>query len=101
MTRKKIRGSEIVNDIRSGVDDAGLMEKYGLSAKGILKLMGKLISQGLISPSELAERKSLAKTIYFPIFKCPKCTEIYYTRAGTCPTCGAVMTQLNKAPEYT
>jgi len=99
MARKRIRGREILKDIRAGIDDVGLMEKYGLSARGILQLMGKLVSQGLLSPSELAARRSLAKTVYFPIFKCPKCNEVHYTKSEICPKCGAVMTHLNKPSE--
>ena len=96
MARIRIKGREILSDIRSGMDDAGLMKKYGLSSKGVLQLMGRLVSQGLLKPSELAERKSLAKTVYFPIFKCPSCGEIHYSRFDTCPKCSSPMTQLNK-----
>lgn len=96
MARKRINGREVLADIRSGIDDAGLMEKYGLSSRGIIQLMGKLVSAGLLTPAELADRRSLAKTIYFPVFKCPACLEIHHTRFDVCPICGATMEQLNK-----
>jgi len=96
MVRRKIRGKEILKDIRSGMDDAGLMKKYKLSPKAILLLMGKLVSEGWLTPEELAARRSLAKTVYFSIYKCPVCQEIHYTKSESCPSCGAVMTQLNK-----
>lgn len=96
MTRRKIDGKQLLADIRTGMDDAGLMKKYGFSAKGILQLMGKLVSQGHITPEQLASRRSLAKTVYFPIFKCPHCKEILYTKSENCPQCGAQMTLLNK-----
>lgn len=96
MAKIRIKGSEVLADIRSGMDDAGLMKKYGLSAKGVLQLMGRLVSQGLLEPSELAQRKSLAKTVYFPTFKCPSCGEIHFSRSDTCPKCNSPMTQLNK-----
>jgi predicted RNA-binding Zn-ribbon protein involved in translation (DUF1610 family) len=96
MVRRRISGRELLRDIRSGMDDAGLMKKYNLSPKGILLLMGKLVSEGRLTPEELASRRSLAKTVYFATFKCPVCQEIHYTRSESCPRCGAAMTQLNK-----
>ncbi|MFH1115588.1 MAG: hypothetical protein V1792_16895 [Pseudomonadota bacterium] len=96
MAKKSINGREIMADIRSGMDDDGLMAKYGLSSKGIIQLMGRLVSTGLLTPEELAERRSLAKTVYFPTFRCNACHEIHYTRFAVCPSCGAKMEQLNK-----
>lgn len=71
------------------------MEKYGLSPKGILQLMSKLVSQGHLTPAELAERRSLARTLFMPIYKCPSCKEIHYTKHQFCPQCGAAMKNLN------
>lgn len=96
MAKRRISGKKLLEDIRSGMDDAGLMEKYGISAKGILMLMSKLVTAGVLTPEELAARRSLAKTLYFPIFKCPGCGEIQYTKSEFCPNCGVLMTQLNK-----
>ena len=96
MAKRRISGNKLLEDIRSGMDDDGLMKKYRLSSKGILLLLSKLVSAGLLTPEELASRKSLAKTLYFPIFKCPACGEIHYTKSELCPSCGAQMTQLNK-----
>ncbi len=96
MAKIRISGREVLEDIRSGMDDAGLMEKYRLSSKGIIQLMGRLVSAGLLTPAELADRRSLAKTVYFPVFKCQACHEIHHTRFDVCPTCGATMEQLNK-----
>jgi hypothetical protein len=94
MAKIRIKGREILEDIRSGVDDAGLMQKYGLSAKGILQIMGKLVSSGLLEPGELAQRKSLAKTVFLQTFKCSSCGEIHYSRFDVCPTCDVAMKQL-------
>jgi hypothetical protein len=43
VARKKIKAKEPLNDIRAGMDDEGLMEKYGLSTKRILMAMNRLI----------------------------------------------------------
>jgi Mor family transcriptional regulator len=94
--RRRISGNEILRDIRSGMDDAGLMKKYDLSPKAILLVMGKLVSTGQLSPEELAARKSLARTVYISTYRCPVCQDIHFTKSKSCPSCGAAMTQLNK-----
>ncbi len=42
MPRKSIRASEILKDIMSGMGDTGLMEKYDLSARVLLKIMSQV-----------------------------------------------------------
>ena len=93
---RKIKGKEFLSDIRAGMDDEGLMHKYGLSASEVLKIISKLIWGGQMSPTELAQRRSLAKTVYMPVFKCPSCKEISYMKLDKCPHCGALMKNLNE-----
>lgn len=95
MTRQPIKAKEILKDMRAGMDDAGLMTKYGLSSKQILKVINMLLWKGLMSPQELEERRSLAKTVYMPTYKCPSCGEIHFTKSETCPKCSAHMTRLS------
>ncbi|MBI5572080.1 MAG: hypothetical protein HY914_19205 [Desulfomonile tiedjei] len=52
-TRKKIKAGEAVNDIRSGMTDADLREKYGLSPQGLALLFGRLADAGLLERHEL------------------------------------------------
>ncbi len=89
MAKIKIRAKELLADIRAGMDDAGLMEKYGLSAKGVLRAKARLISEGVMSPSELADRRSLAKTVYMPVFECKSCGDTHFSKVEKCPRCGA------------
>jgi rubrerythrin len=89
MATKRIKAKEFLSDMRAGMDDAGLMEKYGLSAKGILRAMTKLISEGLMSASELAARRSLAKTVYMPVFNCKFCGDTHFSKMDKCPRCGS------------
>lgn len=55
MSKPKIRVSkqEVTKDIRAGVDDAALMNKYGISARGLQSLFKKLLAAGLIDKSEI------------------------------------------------
>ena len=71
------------------------MKKYGFSAGGILNALNQLIWQGLMSPSELAERWSLAKTFYMPVFECRSCGDIQCSGVEKCPRCGTEMKTLS------
>jgi uncharacterized protein (DUF433 family) len=48
MLRRKISQKEIIRDIRSGMDDAAIRNKYQLSLKGLEDLYRKLIAAGLL-----------------------------------------------------
>jgi uncharacterized protein (DUF433 family) len=44
----KVEAKEVLTDIRSGMTDAELMEKYGLSARGLKSLFNKLVLSGFM-----------------------------------------------------
>ena len=96
MGKRKIKAKEFLADVRAGMDDAWLREKYGLSARGVFQVINRLIWQGLMSPSELAQRRSVATTVFLPIFKCSSCGEIAYSEFEKCPHCGSTMKNLNE-----
>lgn len=96
MVKKKINAKELLSDIRAGMDDESLMSKYGLSNRGVLLAMNRLIWAGLMLPSELVERRSLAKTVYMPVFKCSLCNDIQFSKQEKCPRCGATMRDLKE-----
>ncbi|MFC1834588.1 PilZ domain-containing protein, partial [Thermodesulfobacteriota bacterium] len=56
ISKKKIRASDFASDIRSGLRDSRLMEKYGLSSKGLQSAFRKLVEAGIMDESELRER---------------------------------------------
>jgi hypothetical protein len=51
MNKPKIGARQAVNDIKSGMTDAELMEKYGLSDKGLESLFRKLVEAKLLEES--------------------------------------------------
>jgi uncharacterized protein YjbI with pentapeptide repeats/predicted transcriptional regulator len=55
-----IKAIEIVQCIRSGMDDSALMKKFKISAKGLQKLFNELESAGILDRSELEERLTLS-----------------------------------------
>lgn len=54
--KRKIKAKEIVVDIKSGMSDEDLMEKYNVSEKGLKSIFQKLIDAGSIEQSQLEER---------------------------------------------
>jgi response regulator RpfG family c-di-GMP phosphodiesterase len=58
MKKPAIEANEAADDIRAGFDDAALMKKYGLSARGLQSLFRKLISAGVFEQSEIDSRTS-------------------------------------------
>lgn len=94
--RKKFKAREILSDVKAGMDDAALMEKYDLNPKGILDLMNKLLWHGLLTPEELADRRSLARTVYMPIFRCRSCGDLQFAKLDRCPKCNGRMVPANE-----
>jgi hypothetical protein len=61
MSKKTIGAKQALDDIRSGMEDPELMEKYGLTTQGLESLFSKLVSAGLIEQWELDRRMPLAQ----------------------------------------
>lgn len=56
MRKPIIDAEEALVDIRSGMDDAGLMEKYSVSIEGLQSLFRKLVDSGIMDLSEIEVR---------------------------------------------
>jgi hypothetical protein len=54
--REKISAKAILRDIRSGMTEAGLMEKYSLSSVAIQMICRKLVDEQLLDPEKLYGR---------------------------------------------
>jgi hypothetical protein len=52
----KIRGKEVLSDIRSGMTESQLRTKYSLSSRGLIRLFDRLVDKQLIETSELFQR---------------------------------------------
>ncbi len=62
MKPKQIRASEAIRDIRAGVENEALMEKYGISQRQLQILFRKIIEAGLMNVMELARRLSVTES---------------------------------------
>lgn len=80
-----------LDDIRTGMDDAQLIKKYGISSIKIVRLLSKFLWEGVITVEEFEARRHLAKTVYMPSFSCPTCKEVRPENSEYCPTCGTRM----------
>lgn len=59
MQKRTVKASDLVNDIRSGMDDSVLMVKYSLSAKGLESAFRKLLEAKALTRGELYSRSPL------------------------------------------
>jgi uncharacterized protein (DUF433 family) len=57
VAKTRINSGEAITDIRAGLSDTDLMEKYGLSAKGLDSLFRKLVAADRLDASELDQRR--------------------------------------------
>ncbi|MGB9618243.1 MAG: hypothetical protein ACPL7J_13045, partial [Desulfomonilaceae bacterium] len=54
--KRKIKAKEIIADIRAGMMDQELMEKYNVSQNALKSIFQKLIDSGSLQQHELEER---------------------------------------------
>jgi ankyrin repeat protein len=95
MAKPKISGTKLLNDIRSGLSDEALKEKYHLSERGLHYLLTRLAEAGLITEIEFYERTSLSetglngptKTIGPSVLTCHVCGSEIPDGSATCPYC--------------
>ncbi len=58
----KIGVKEILHDLRSGMDDEGMMEKYRLSGRQLQRVFRKLIDAEYVTALELSRRLCITKS---------------------------------------
>jgi uncharacterized protein (DUF433 family) len=63
MTRRRVSAKEVLADIKSGMDDPALMEKYQLSSKGLQRLFKELVGAGLWPERRSVRAKDVLRDI--------------------------------------
>jgi hypothetical protein len=61
-TKRTIKAKDIVKDIRSGMTDSQLMNKHGLSSKGLQSIFKKLINANAMKVQEIFNRAPAVAT---------------------------------------
>jgi polyhydroxyalkanoate synthesis regulator phasin len=59
-SRAKVETNDLYNAIRAGMDEKALMEKFGLTSKGLDRLLKKLVAQELVNQADVKPKKSRA-----------------------------------------
>ena len=59
LVKRVIKAKEVIADIRSGMSDLELTEKYRVTPDGLERLLGHLVDSGLIGERELEDREQL------------------------------------------
>ena len=85
-SKRKIKAKPFVRDLRNGMDDRELMDKYALSEDQLHKVLHKLVNAGTIDEMELFMRTYLSDGFMTRTFVNTQCRmeEMGYTR-GTRP----------------
>ena len=95
MAKPTVNAKEVLEDIRAGMDNAALGEKYKLSEAGLESLFKKLVKAGLLKQSDMDKR--------FPgqapgaiAWKCPACGATSPQVWDSCPRCGVDVAKYRK-----
>ena len=91
MTKRNLSAQSIVQDIRAGLTDLQLEEKYRIKPDAMPFLMRRLVDAGLMTDLEMYERKSLSESDLMRAFK--GIDEAILR----CPVCGNQLPQENVA----
>lgn len=105
--KQKISAIQLLSDIRSGMTDALLKEKYGLSDKGVESVYKKLAKAGYLSEEEVLTRSAATgnrdqATVGHssgPSWECPSCHAPQASEQSECPVCGIVTAKFKARQE--
>ncbi len=97
--KRRLSAKQIVADIRSGMDDAQLRRKYGLSHRSLDVVYEKLATTGALSEAEIRARAATSPSPDEPhpepthgfVWYCPACHTGRDSEFEECPSCGVVV----------
>ena len=96
MPKHKISAKELAADIRQGMDDSAIMNKYGLSSQGLETAFKKLIEANILQQSALADRATVTEKTVNLGWKCPACAMPQDRDYDECPQCGVIVAKFLK-----
>jgi hypothetical protein len=97
--KRTVNAKQAANDIRSGMTDADLMSKYGISEKGLAALLQKLVAAGLVQNRDPDDRTATQDGGAQIVWKCPSCGSPQTRMYDECPNCGVIVTKLRAKRE--
>jgi hypothetical protein len=97
MAKRTMNAKELLADIKGGMDDAGLMEKYRLSGDLLQSVFGRLVDMGLLKRHDLEKRTLMSEKSIAIAWECPACGVPQTQAYDECPRCGVVPTKFKKS----
>ncbi len=94
MAQRTVKAKEIVQDIRSHMNRAALMEKYHISAGELALLLKKLVELRVLATSEVEGIASQTEAAPAHVFECPDCGTTDASDLDECPHCGAIVAKI-------
>ncbi len=95
MEKQRISAKTVLADIRAGMTDADLMEKHGISPRGLASLFQKLVKASLLEESEIADRVPVTKSVE-TLSRCPACEMPLQPITKECPRCGLMVSKFEQ-----
>ncbi|MBI4964978.1 MAG: hypothetical protein HY913_17015 [Desulfomonile tiedjei] len=95
---KKISARQVHEDLKSGMSDHAVMEKYGINAAGLAKVRARIEQIGLSRNTEGShgEERQPHRTIdHAP---CPSCGFPLNGKSLDCPKCGVLLSRVTATP---
>ena len=98
MARVTINREEFVRDIRAGMAESELCQKFGLSPAGLEYLFAKLIESGAVNREDLPGHRAQSSHQKTE-FACPACGRTHPTQFQECPNCGVIVAKVLRQQE--
>lgn len=86
--KKKIKAKEIVEDVRSGLSDAEIRDKHGLTELQMEHAFSKLLQIGALTQYDFEQRTDGQEVKAKVQITCGSCGKTYSDELGQCPECG-------------
>jgi hypothetical protein len=97
MAKRTMNAKEFLADIKGGMDDAGLMEKYRLSGDFLQSVFEKLVDVGLLKRRDIEKRTLLSEKSIAIAWECPACGIPQPKVYDECPRCGVIAAKFKKS----
>jgi hypothetical protein len=97
MSKATINVREVLADIKAGLSDVQLMEKYHLSRQGCDSLFRQMLEAGHIEQGEIDKRlMTMSTKIVDMAYHCPSCGLPQEHDFEECPQCGVLVSKFNR-----
>ncbi len=95
MAKRKLSARKVITDLRAGLSNDELMEKYNISPESLRYVFKTLVEAGLMTELQYYQRKDLTESDLFRAFSdksdkvlnCPRCGAHLSDERQECPFC--------------